>query len=201
MRRNNFTSASDRRWQRRYERIQQRREEELERRNRQGRDDAYELIYDHDMGIDQLAAYAQCAAMAAPILDAPNMSDTVIPSEVWTAAADDYQRRAVEARRNLEEEILAAMRAFRDAAMGVCEAARVGEELHERTAQDIEQHRGYRAQTMVVDDGFAGTLRFKNGGYLIIDDLVPACEPEPELKAGDSTELDSFLGNFLAPGA
>ena len=39
MRRNNFSSAADRRWQRRYERIQQRKEEERERRDRQGKDD------------------------------------------------------------------------------------------------------------------------------------------------------------------
>lgn len=45
MPRNNYTSAADRRWQRRHERIQQRREEELYRRDRRGRD-AEERIVD-----------------------------------------------------------------------------------------------------------------------------------------------------------
>lgn len=55
MRRNSYTSASDRRWQRRYERIQQRREDELERRERRGRD-AEERIEDP---FQQLDLYAE----------------------------------------------------------------------------------------------------------------------------------------------
>ena len=55
MPRNNYTSAADRRWQRRYERIQQRREEELERRDRRGRD-AEERIEDP---FQQLDLYAE----------------------------------------------------------------------------------------------------------------------------------------------
>ena len=55
MPRNNYTSAADRRWQRRYERIQQRREEELERRDRRGRD-AEERIEDT---FQQLDLYAE----------------------------------------------------------------------------------------------------------------------------------------------
>lgn len=51
MPRNNYTSASDRRWQRRYERIQQRREEELDRRDRRGRD-ADERIVDPFQQLD-----------------------------------------------------------------------------------------------------------------------------------------------------
>ena len=55
MPRNNYTSAADRRWQRRYERIQQRREEELERRDRRGID-AEERIEDP---FQQLDLYAE----------------------------------------------------------------------------------------------------------------------------------------------
>lgn len=54
MRRNNFSSAADRRWQRRYERIQQRREDELERRERRGRD-AEERIEDQSRQLDLYA--------------------------------------------------------------------------------------------------------------------------------------------------
>ena len=55
MPRNNYTSAADRRWQRRYERIQQRREDELERRDRRGRD-AEERIEDP---LQQLDLYVE----------------------------------------------------------------------------------------------------------------------------------------------
>ena len=44
MRRNNYTSAADRRWRRRYERILQRKEEEAERQERQS-SDAQEIQY------------------------------------------------------------------------------------------------------------------------------------------------------------
>ena len=217
MRRNNYTSASDRRWQRRYERIQQRREEELERRDRQGRDEAYETISVHDLGIDSVMASSPTFTVEIQRPDEPNLNGTVISEEAWDAAWTRYLQRAADAsRRSLSEEIVSYLatdeanseersrlwhrirdlfyKEIRDA----YEARRIETEIRERTAQ---VQRGYRAQTMVVDDYIGGTIRFKNGEYLIVDDLVPAFEPEPELKAGDSAELDSFLGNFLAPRA
>ena len=220
MRRNNFTSASDRRWQRRYERIQQRREEELERRDRQGREEAYEAMKFHDIGIDSLIASRPTFTVEIQRPDEPNLNGTVISEEAWDAAWTRYlQRAANESRRSLSEEISSYLATDEDNAEersrlwwrirdAFCteireayEAHRVGEEIHEHTARDVEQGRGYRAQTMVIDDYSGLNIRFKNGEYIIIDDIAPAFEPEPELKAGDSAELDSFLGNFVAPGA
>lgn len=48
MRRNNFSSAADRRWQRRYERIQQRKEEERERRERQESEGFHAEMEEHE---------------------------------------------------------------------------------------------------------------------------------------------------------
>lgn len=220
MRRNNYTSASDRRWQRRYERIQQRREEELERRDRQGREEAYEAMKFHDIGIDSLIASSPTFTVEIQRPDEPNLNGTVISEDAWDAAwARHLQRAANESRRSLSEEIVSYLATdeanteersrlwhrirdlFYKEISEAYQAQRFGEEIHERAAQEIEQHRGYRVQTMVVDDYSGMTLRFKNGGYLYIDDLVSAFESEPELQSGDSTALDSFLGNFIAPGA
>lgn len=220
MRRNNYTSASDRRWQRRYERIQQRKEEELERRDRQGRYEGYETISVHDLGIDSVMASSPTFTVEIQRPDEPNLNGTVISEDAWDAAWIRHLQRAANAsRRSLSEEIVSYLATdeasteersrlwhrirdlFYKEISEAYQAQRFGEEIHERAAQEIEQHRGYRAQTMVVDDYSGMTLRFKNGDYLYIDDLVSAFESEPELQSGDSTALDSFLGNFIAPGA
>ena len=138
MTRNNYTSAADRRWQRRYERIQQRREEELERRDRRGRD-AEERI-----------------------------EDPFQQSELYAELLRRQEEEML--RRHLEEE-----------------QRRVREGIERAMWANFE--RWYRLQHVIFDD---------------INSDVKFCiepEPEPELKVGDASELDSFLGNFLAPGA
>lgn len=57
---------------------------------------------------------------------------------------------------------------------------RLVEEHLQRMRESSNRGYGYSAQTTVVDD------------------LVP--EPEEELEAGDASELDAFLYEFLAPG-
>lgn len=138
MPRNNYTSAADRRWQRRYERIQQRREEELDRRDRRGRD-AEERI-----------------------------EDPFQQSELYAELLRRQEEEML--RRHLEEE-----------------QRRRREEREREMWADFE--RWLRHQHVIFDD---------------ITAEVEFCvepEPEPELKVGDASELDSFLGNFLAPGA
>lgn len=221
MRRGRYSSSADRRWQRRYERIQQRREEEIKRRDRRGRDagDRIETISVHDFGIDSLIASSPTFTVEIQRPDEPNRNGTVISETVWDAAWTQHLQRAADAsRRSLSEEIVSYLAIdeanseersrlwhrirdlFYKEISDAYEARRVEAEIRARTAQ---VQRGCRVQTMVVDDYIDGTIQFKNGGYLIIDDLVPAFEPEPEpeLKTGDSAELDSFLGNFIAPGA
>ena len=137
MTRNNYTSAADRRWQRRYERIQQRREEELERRDRRGRD-AEERI-----------------------------EDPFQQSELYAELLRRQEEEML--RRHLEEE-----------------QRRVREGIERAMWANFE--RWYRRQHVIFDD-ITSDVEF----------CIP--EPEPELKVGDASELDSFLGNFLAPGA
>lgn len=128
MRRNNFSSAADRRWQRRYERIQQRREEELDRRDRRGRD-----------AEEQLELYEELI-------------------------------------RRHEEELLRQR----------LEAEELRREERERTML-AEFERWLRSQRITFDEN------------PVVFELEP--EPEPGLSAGDSSALDGFLGNFIAPGA
>ena len=135
MPRGNYTSAADRRWQRRYERIQQRREEELERRDRRGRD-AEERIEDP---FQQLDLYA----------------------ELIRRQEEELLRQRLEAEERRREE-------------------------RERTML-AEFERWLRSQRITFDEN------------PVVFELEP--EPEPELSAGDSSALDGFLGNFIAPGA
>lgn len=141
MRRNNYTSVSDRRWQRRYERIQQRREEELELRDRRGRD-ADERI-----------------------------EDPFQQSELYAELLRRQEEEML--RRHLEEE-----------------QRRMREERERAMWADFERWLRHQYEDSPV--------------YKVIFEDVPAeyaTEPEPELSAGDSSALDGFLGNFLAPGA
>lgn len=138
MPRGNYTSAADRRWQRRYERIQQRREDELERRDRRGRD-AEERI-----------------------------EDPFQQSELYAELLRRQEEEML--RRHLEEE-----------------QRRMREELEREIWADFE--RWLRHQHVVFDDITADV------------EFCIEPEPEPELKVGDASELDSFLWNFLAPGA
>lgn len=173
----------------------------------------YETISVHDLGIDSVMASSPTFTVEIQRPDEPNLNGTVISEEAWDAAWTRHLQRAADAsRRSLSEEIVSYLATdaanseersrlwhrirdlFYKEISDAYEARRVEAEIRERTAQ---VQRGYRAQTMVVDDYIDVTIRFKNGEYLIVDDLVPAFEPEPELKAGDSAELDSFLGTLL----
>ena len=141
MPRNNYTSAADRRWQRRYERIQQRREEELDRRDRRGRD-AEERI-----------------------------EDPFQQSELYAELLRRQEEEML--RRHLEEE-----------------QRRMREERERAMWSDFERWLRHQYEDSPV--------------YKVIFEDISAeygQEPEPELSAGDSSALDGFLGNFLAPGA
>ena len=125
MRRNNFTSASDRRWQRRYERIQQRKEDEAIRRER--------VEYESEMEKYE---------------------------DIFRQLEDERLRR------HLEEE----QRRMRQMI-----------EERERQIRDFEQ--------------------WLSRHYIIIDDVLTGSAPEPDLEEGDSSTLDVFLDEFLAPEA
>lgn len=197
MRRNNYTSASDRRWQRRYERIQQRKEEELERRDRQGRYEGYETISVHDLGIDSVMASSPTFTVEIQRPDEPNLNGTVISEDAWDAAWTRHLQRAANAsRRSLSEEIVSYLAT--DEA-NTEERSRLCHRIRDLFYKEIIE--AYQAQRFGEEIHGGMTLRFKNGDYLYIDDLVSAFESEPELQSGDSTALDSFLGNFIAPGA
>lgn len=217
MRRNNFSSAADRRWQRRYERIQQRKEEERERRERT--EDYYEAYYPscHDIDIHSVIQSAPTVTVTMPTFDEPNLNGTVITREAWESAMAEFSETTADTRqRELAQSIGRIARGEADEADSsriysylqeeiyreftrAAEQYRRGEEIHEQAVRERPQGRGYRVQNMVVDD-FCG-FTFKNGGEIIFHDLDESQEPEQELEAGDASALDAFLGEFLAPGA
>lgn len=219
MRRNNFSSAADRRWQRRYERIQQRKEEERERRERQESEEYYEAFYPsyHDLDIQSVIQSAPTVTVTLPAFDRPNLNGTVVTREAWESAMAEFSETTADTRqRDLAQSIGRIARGEADESDSsriysylqeelyreftrAAEQYRVGEEIHEREAREVPQGRGYRARTMVVDD-FCG-FTFKNGEGIFFHDLEESLEPEQDLEAGDASALDAFLGEFLAPGA
>lgn len=87
MRRNNFSSAADRRWHRRYERIQQRKEEEAERKDRV----AYEAEMEkYSESFRQLELYIQ--------------AETLRQRELERALEEEQRRRQEERERAMLED-------------------------------------------------------------------------------------------------
>lgn len=175
MRKNNFSSAADRRWQRRYERIQQRKEEERERLNARGKDDP-----DDYFGFPTLSQQE-----AQRILDSFNglgNIHAVPPSEI-----EQYFL--------LREEQMELDR--REQQMFTDERSATSASADDYYCEFVER-------SFIFDDepqvSFAGRLREIMRKYWGDWDEKQTPEPEPDLDAGDSLALDSFLGEFLAPG-
>ena len=170
MARNNFSSASDRRWQRRYERIQQRKRDEEERKEAQGQEAQYieyirnaRNIYPFDNFESATSASACTITIPASTYDDPNRNDTLIS-------------------RQLMEETVNAFMEYR------------------RARLEEEQVRGYRANTHTLDEWFdcfvnIDDLSFGDKTEWSIKWAAPEI-PEPELEAGDIDAIDAFLGEF-----
>ena len=224
MRKNKFSSAADRRWQRRYERIQQRKEEERERKEIKEQEEFYQQ-YIHDMDMHPLVNQqitSPTFTVTLPRFDEPNLNGTVITREAYETAmrefsqstADTTQRSLAEAlidaaNDRVDDSVMERIEAFINEQIyreftRAAENYRSGLEIHEQATQN--GGRGYRTRIGIIDDWFDGFVDVKNvpfGDRAILGvDLAGGAEiPEPDLDAGDNSALDSFLGEFLAPGA
>lgn len=190
MAKNRYSSAADRRWQRRYERIQRRKEEEKERR--ENYEPAYaEMIQPLYTTEEILRMIGSSMSYTMPVtrsVDEPNRNHTTFSVDALTSAFDAYYRvreAQEEADRRAKEAFLA------------------GVEIHEETAR---RNDGYTADYIFMDeytcanDDFLRGVKW-NSISSISFELAEPEEPEQELEAGDSSMLDAFLGEFLAPGA
>lgn len=202
MRKNKFSSAADRRWQRRYERIQQRKEEE------QRQQELYEQ-FDYDQlskGMQQIryvrgadisrfdisepavaTAPTYTITISDPELDRPNLNGTVINRDVWDDALAEYFGITS----TPVEEESARLRAV---AHDYSEMSRKIEKAWEVY---IQSHAAewFDAFVDVKDIGLGDRAMFSIDMSLA-DDIQ-----EAELDTGDTDILDSFLGEFLLQGA
>lgn len=167
MGRNKFSSASDRRWQRRYERIQQRKREEKERKDRQTQVDEF-----LEFGIEGYTMNPMTRYITYPSFDAPNRSCTVIKREVYEKALEEFRaaRDAYET-----EEFLRSLGSVRQQ-RGYRAEAHILDEWFDCFVD--------------IDD-----LSFGDKTMWSIDWGAPEV-PEPELDAGDIAELEMFLKEF-----
>lgn len=230
MRRNNFSSAADRRWRRRYERIQQRKEEELYRRDMvTSRDEEipyYELLQQAD---------SSTVAVSMPRFDGPNLNGSIISRDEYGRAmvefsernADPTQRSLAEALGHVahgtttDEDIYRIESYLQESLfkelLRASEARRAEQEVVEAYERLTRQNNpdGYHANSFVLDefgesvhteksdwfDAFVRISDFKYGDRSIFSvDLADTDQTEIELDAGDTDQLDSFLGEFLCSG-
>lgn len=191
MRNNRFSSASDRRWQRRYERILERREAEADRRERcSPRVDIPEVRYDTIS--DQLSALAE------------SVPEHITIGEMLHQMVDEQIRRgAVQPEQNREifsaEALLSAMERLRPAEAETASTTTWVFEEADRPIRVVFAEpepqflSGMTATSCFYDESI---ITVKNGGYIFMydTDSVP-------LEPGDDSAIDEFLGEFVAPGA
>lgn len=202
MRKNKFSSAADRRWQRRYERIQQRKEEEQ-------RHEELKEQFDYDQlskGSQQIS-YVRGAdvrrfdisepmvataptftiTVSEPEFGRPNRNGTVINRDVWADALAEYFgiTRAPEER----------------------ESARTRSVSHayDELSSQIEKAWEEYIQTNVAKwfDSFVDVkdIGVRDRAMFSADMSLVADIQEAELDQGDTDILDSFLGEFFLQGA
>ena len=217
MRKNKFSSAADRRWQRRYERIQQRKEYEQYRKELKEQEEFDQILngihpqYIHDMDVhpwvnQQISS--PTFTVTLPRFDEPNRNGTVIPSDKWETAMEEYAETAVDkTQRSIADSILRiahgdADEFDRERVVTYIREALVGRRNGQPSRLD-QVREAFQRYTESWFDSFADVKDVSLGDRAIFDvDLAGGVEvPEPDLDTGDSLALDSFLGEFLALGA
>ena len=185
MRRNNYTSAADRRWRRRYERILQRKEEESERQERQSYDEQ-EIQYILDgcasrFDITEPTTNDRTYTVLTSASNAPNQNGTVIS---W----DAYGTGNLAGHRNVAESNVNVVKGGDKPTISddmYYEILKAWDNFIIRESQQAElRGQGYRALANIYDDWF--------GEFV---------DQEPDLEIGDNSMLDSFLEDFISPGA
>lgn len=188
MRRNNFSSASDRRWQRRYERIQQRKEEKQFREELKEQfelDQPQQIRYVREelnrFDISEpivASAPTYTITIPEPEFDRPNRNGTVINRDVWANAWAEYLRIKP----------------------STTDPVRIYDKLREAIEEAWENY--IRTHAPELFDSFVDVKDIGLGDRAIfsVDMSLAADIQEAELDTGDTDILDSFLGEFLLQG-
>lgn len=207
MRNNKFSSASDRRWQRRYERIQQRKDEEQYRKELKEQNEFDQLVNGSQPqqiryvreGLSRFDISEPIVASAPtftitipePEFDRPNRNGTVISRDVWETAMSE----AAKSMDALRQSIVDAIIRIAHGEAEPTDRERVYEYI-------IEETLGLGHRTQDWFDAFVDVKDIGLGDRAIISaDLSLAADiQEAELDTGDTDILDSFLGEFFLQG-
>ena len=143
-----------------------------------------------------------------PRFDEPNRNGTVIPRDTWETAMEEYAETAVDTtQRSIADSILRIAHGDADESDRERVVTYIREALEGRRngqPSRLDQVReAFQRYTESWFDSFVDVKDVSLGDRAIFGvDLAGGVEiPEPDLDAGDSLALDSFLGEFLAPGA
>lgn len=201
MRRNNFSSAADRRWQRRYERIQQRKEEEQYRQELKEQNEFDQLV--NGVQSQQIryvreelnrfdisepivaSAPTFTITIPEPEFDRPNRNGIVINRDVWDDALAKYFGIT-----STPGEESARLRAVSH------DYAELSRQITKAWEDYIQSHAAewFDSFVDVKDIGLGDRATFS------VDMSLAADIQEAELDTGDTDILDSFLGEFFLQG-
>lgn len=175
MQNNRFNSASDRRWQRRYERIQQRREDEQFRQERLEEEMAWPEIR-YDVTADELFGLASTAT--------EHTTQTI--GEMLHQLVEEHLHRGTIRR---EPEPASAEGLTEERLRAIFDLLTPTTTFDDRVYPDGY---GFHTHTVMFDD----VLSVKNGEYIYVHNS----EAEA-LAPGDDSAIDEFLAGFIATGA
>lgn len=217
MRNNKFSSASDRRWQRRYERIQQRKEYEQYRKELKEQEEFDKLLngirpqYIHDMDIhpwvnQQISS--PTFTVTLPRFDEPNRNGTVISRNTWETAMEEYAETTTDStQHSIADSILRIAHGDADESDRERVVTYIREALEgRRNGQPSRLDQVREAFQRYTESWFESFVDVKDIGpgdraMVSIDMSLAADIQEAELETGDTDILDSFLGEFLLQGA
>lgn len=210
MRMNRFSSASDS-WQRRYERIQERKEYEQYRRELDEQAEFDQLLkgiqmhrpqYIHDMDAHPLVN--PTVTITAPRFDEPNRNGTVISRDTWTSAMEEYVKTASDTSQNsIVDSILRIANGEADESDKSDVVAYIREQMERRVDGKSRYELIREAFQRYIDERWFGSfadvkdIPFGDRATIGID-LANAEMIEPDLDAGDNSALDSFLDEFFS---
>ena len=216
MRKNKFSSAADRRWQRRYERIQQRKEYEQYRKELREQEEFDQILnvirpqYIHDMDVhpwvnQQISS--PTFTVTLPRFDEPNRNGTVIPRDTWETAMEEYVETAVDTtQRSIADSILRIAHGDADESDRERVITYIREALEgRRNGQPSRLDQVREAFQRYTESWFESFVDVKDIGlgdrsiFSFDMSLAPDIQ-EAELDTGDTDILDSFLGEFLLQG-
>lgn len=173
MRKNKFSSAADRRWQRRYERIQRRKEEELDRLDRINSDP--ELAYWNDLQYAYVLpeqVSSPTVTVTLPRFDEPNLNGTTVTREAYGHAMSEFSERNTDP---TQRSIAEALGNIAHGTVNNDDIERIESYIHEHVYREFQRAEEENRARQLQDEAYIQLTRHNNlrgyrAGAFVLDD-------------------------------